>query len=530
MPQTAVLAVLLAPAAFLVVAVLARSQPGLRPARVLRAISIASTLGVVVAGGAGLAVLRGGVLESPTLGIAGLGLSIRLDALSTIMLAMIALLAVAIVRYSGTYLDGDARHGVFLGRLAQTIAAVELLVLSGNLGLLVLAWIATSLSLHRLLLFYPQRWQAVLAARKKFLAARLGDVLLIAAAALLYHRFGTGSLEGIFVGMREAGASGWQLDEVGLAAAALAVAAALKSAQFPTHGWLVEVMETPTPVSALLHAGILNAGPFLVTRFAFVVEGANVATVMLLAVGGFTALFASVVLLTQPSIKVALGYSSVAHMGFMLLVCGLGIYPAAMLHLVAHSFYKAHAFLASGSVIDEARAARVALPRRSGSPVRVALSVLTAIVLYVASGLLLAPAQLRDPLLLALGAMLVLGLAQIIAPALDSRGPLLGAARAAGLALGVAAAFFLLEAGAYALLSEVLPAAAGRSVAHLVLIGLILAVFATVVLLQILHPVLPPSARRTALAIHLRNGLYANALLDRAVGGLREPALLVGRR
>jgi NAD(P)H-quinone oxidoreductase subunit 5 len=181
-------------------------------------------------------------------------------------------------------------------------------------------------------------------------------------------------------------------------------------------------------------------------------------------------------------------------------------------------------------VIDEARAARVALPRRSGSPVRVALSVLVAIGLYVASGLLLAPGQLRDPLLLALGAMLVMGLAQIIAPALDSRGPLLGAVRAAGLALAVTAAFFVLEAGAYVLLSDVLPAAAGRSIAHLVLIGLTLAVFGTVVLLQILHPVLPPSRRRTALALHLRNGFYANAVLERAVGGLREPAALVGRR
>src|SRR6056297_562456 len=530
MPEPVVLAVLLAPASFGIVALLAAAEPGLRPRRVQRASTIAALLGPIVAAGAGLATLQRGLLESPTVGVADVGLSIRLDALSTIMLGMIALLAVAIVHYSNTYLDGDERHGEFLGRLAATIAAVELLVLAGNLGLLVLAWIATSLLLHRLLLFYPQRWQAVLAARKKYIAARLGAVLLIGAAGLLYARFGTGNLEAIFTGMREIGAAGWAFDDIGLAAVFLAIAAALKSAQFPTHGWLVEVMETPTPVSALLHAGILNAGPFLITRFAFVVEGANVATVMLLAVGGFTALFASVVLLTQPSIKVALGYSSVAHMGFMLLVCGLGVYPAAMLHLVAHSFYKAHAFLASGSVIDEARASGVRMPRRSGSPVRVVLSVIIAVALYLGAGLVLGPEQLRDPLLLALGAMLVMGLAQIIAPALDTRGPLLGSVRAAGLALGVTAAFFLLEAGAYVLLSGVLPAAAGRSIPHLILIALTLVVFGTVVLLQILHPALPPSARRTALAIHLRNGLYANALLDRAVGGRHQPAALTGRR
>src|SRR6056297_2091123 len=212
MPEPVVLAVLLAPASFGIVALLAAAEPGLRPRRVQRASTIAALLGPIVAAGAGLATLQRGLLESPTLGIAGLGLSIRLDALSTIMFGMIALLAVAIVRYSNTYLDGDPRQGVFLGRLAATIASVELLVLSGNLGLLVLAWIATSLSLHGLLLFYPDRWQAVLAARKKFLSARLGDLLLIAAAALLYGRFGTGNLEGIFIGMREVGGAGWQLD------------------------------------------------------------------------------------------------------------------------------------------------------------------------------------------------------------------------------------------------------------------------------------------------------------------------------
>jgi NAD(P)H-quinone oxidoreductase subunit 5 len=523
MTSPLVLLVLLAPLAFVLVALTALAHPGNRPRAVERLGAVASWFGVAVAAVAGLTVARDGLVESPTLGWNGLGLSLRLDALSTIMLAMVALLAVVIFRYSSTYLDGDDRHGVFLGRLAATIAAVEVLVLSGNLLLLVLAWIGTSLALHQLLLFYRDRRGAVVAARKKYIVARIGDAFLITAAIVLFREFGTGNLQQIFDAV-PAATSGWALDAVGLASACIAVAALLKSAQFPTHGWLVEVMETPTPVSALLHAGILNAGPFLVMRMAFVVDGANLATALLIAAGGLTAVFASVVLLTQPSVKVALGYSSAAHMGFMLMVCGLGIYPAALLHLVAHSFYKAHAFLSSGSVIDEARAAKVALPRRLGSPVRVIGSLVVALALYLPLAWLWGVDLGGEPVLLAIGGILVLGTTQLVAPAMDSTGPVAGTLLAGLLALAVTTAFFTLEAGAHELLATTVPDAVGRSGIHLALIAAVLVAFTTVVALQVVDPARPQSPRRRRLAVHLRNGLYANALFDRAVGALRTPS------
>ena len=482
----------------------------------------ASVIGLAAALAGAMLAVRHGLVMSPTLGVEGIGLSIRLDPLSIVMLCMISLLAALIVRYSITYLDGDARQGVFLGRLAATIAAVEVLVLAGNLGLLVGAWVATSLTLHKLLVFYPDRAAAVIAARKKFIAARIGDAFLVGAAVLLYTRFGTGDLEVIFDGLQASAAAGWTLETVGAAALCLAVAAVLKSAQFPTHGWLVEVMETPTPVSALLHAGILNAGPFLVARFAFVVDGAGVAQGLLILFGGFTALFASTTLLTQPAIKVALGYSSAAHMGFMLMVCGLGVYPAAILHLVAHSFYKAHAFLASGSVVDQARAQKVRLPDRLGSPARIAGSIVLAVLTYAGFSLLWGIDPVAEPALLALGAMLVMGLAQIIAPALDSNGPLVGTLKACGLAVAVAVAFFSLEAGAHAVLQSVLPEIAAPGPALLTLIGLVLMAFGTTVLLQIAGPTLPDWPWLRRLAIHLRNGFYANAWFDRFVGALQS--------
>lgn len=523
MTSGAALLVLVAPLALVGVALVARAEPGPHPRRVQRLLPLAAWTGVVVSIGAGVAVAVDGLIESPTFGVADLGPSIRLDPLSTAMLVMVALLAVVVLRYSATYLDGDPRQGAFLGRMAVAVAAVEVLVLAGNLVLLVAAWIATSLALHQLLTFYGERRRAVVAARKKYLAARVGDAFLIVGAVLLVIEFDSANLETIFQGVAATARAGWALGAVEVAAMCLVVAALLKSAQFPTHGWLVEVMETPTPVSALLHAGILNAGPFLAIRMAYVIDGARPSTTILLVVGGFTAVFASIVLLTQPSIKVVLGYSSAAHMGFMLMVCGMGLYPAALLHLVAHSFYKAHAFLASGSVVDEARAAKVRLPRRLGSPVRVVGSLAVALGLYLPLAWVWGVDFGEDWVLLAVGAVLVIGTTQIVAPALDSDGPWLGTLRAAGLALGVTISFFVLETGAHALLGDTVPDSLHRGAVQLAIMAVLLVAFATVVVLQILEPARASSARRRALAVHLRNGLYANALFDRMVGSLRTP-------
>ncbi|PSQ97362.1 MAG: hypothetical protein BRD55_03560 [Bacteroidetes bacterium SW_9_63_38] len=323
------LVVLAAPLAFVTAAVVAQMNPGSRPRATEWAIRRASDLGLLAAATGAVLTIRHGLLLSPTLGRQGLGLSVRLDPLTIVMLCMVSLLAALIVRYSLNYLAGDDRQGVFLGRLAVTIAAVEVLVVSGNLVLLVGAWVATSLFLYRLLLFYDERPGAQVAGRKRFIATRIGDACLIAAATLLYVQLGTGDLEQIFTALEAADPVRWSLEATGMAALGIALAGALMAAQFPTHGWLVEVMETPTPVSTLLHAGILNAGPFLVARFTFVVDGSTLAQSFLIVVGGFTVLFSSTTLLTQTAIKKALGYSSAAHMGFMLMVCGFGVYPAA---------------------------------------------------------------------------------------------------------------------------------------------------------------------------------------------------------
>lgn len=519
------LLILLSPLAFVLTALASWYQPGLRPSFVKKMALGSGLITLLVAAIGGFFVIRDGLIESSLLGVNELGFSIRLDSVSMIMFGMIAIIAFVVVRFSLNYLDGDAQQGRFLGRLAATIASVQMLVLSGNLGLLLISWILTSNSLHRLLVFYKDRPVAIVAARKKFVMARLGDISLLGAVILLYFQFETGNLELIFSGIRNSISA--DATPFGLEAAAilLAVAAIFKSAQFPTHGWLVEVMETPTPVSALLHAGLLNAGPFLLIRMAYIMEVTSYASMMVLVIGGFTALFASLAFLTQTSIKTALGYSSVAHMGFSLMVCGLGVFPAAMLHLVAHSFYKAHSFLSSGSIIDSLRAMKVAKARRTGSPVRIALSIILAMGIYTGFAYIWGISIQDDFALVAIGAIIVMGLSTLFTSALDSNGGLALFVRALGLSLAVAAAFFSLESGMHFMLSADIPELAALGISELMIVLTLLLAFATVVFVQMLAPVLESKPLYREMALHLKNGLYANILFDQLVGalGVYEP-------
>jgi len=509
---------LISPLVFVAVALASWFQPGFRPKQIIRLSKAATVISMVIAAFISIQVYRQTLIESELIGLADFGLSVRLDALSIIMLSMISLLGFIIVKYSINYLDGDHRQGAFMGRLAATIAAVQLLVISGNLGLLLISWILTSISLHRLLLFYSDRPGAQLAAKKKFILARLGDFCLFVAVVLLYQQFGSGNLEVIFSAIKTGSLAEARLE---LAALFLALAAMLKSAQFPTHGWLIEIMETPTPVSALLHAGLLNAGPFLLIRMSFVMELSTYTSVILIIAGGTTALFASVAYLTQTSVKTALGYSSVGHMGFSLMTCGLGAYAAALLHLVAHSFYKAHAFLSSGSVIDVVRASKVTKVEKSITPLKVALGVAMALGLYAAFALLWGMDLKKDAALLLIGTIIIMGLSRLFTAAIASKWNVKLLAQATGLAVLVTVAFFSLESGMHALLSEQVPDFSALQPGRVIAIGLILVAFSAAIFIQLIAPQLSQKPFYRVLAIHIRNGFYANALFDRWVGALR---------
>ncbi|WP_207421537.1 proton-conducting transporter transmembrane domain-containing protein [Desertivirga brevis] len=521
MNETLLTLILLAsPALLLTAAFAAKLLPQSSIVLVKKLSLAASAVSIVIALTACAILVNYQLAESSFIGINGLGFSLRLDAISVTMSLMIALISFIVVKFSCNYLDGDPGQNVFLERLTVTIASVQLLVLSGNLAILFIAWVLTSIALQRLLLFYPDRPGAIIASRKKFIVVRLADACLAAAIILLYKHFGTGNLQLIFQQIRSSLPSNSLPAELEAAALFLAFAAILKSAQFPTHGWLLEVMETPTPVSALLHAGLLNAGPLLIIRMAFLMDASTYASLLLIAVGGFTALFASAAFLTQTSIKTALSYSSIAHMGFSLMVCGLGVFPAAMLHLVAHSFYKAHAFLSSGSVIDVIRGAKVTQLKRRGKPVLIIAGIILTGLIYNGMAYLMNVHPANDLSTFAIGAIMVMSLTRIFTTVTDSDASLFLMLRASALALLTTTSFFILESLSSAALSAQIPSMPHNSFIKEVFIYMVLLSFTLTMLIQIIAPLVPEGKFTRAMAVHLRNGFYMNTYFDKIIGAL----------
>lgn len=446
------------------------------------------------------------------------GLSLYVDALSAVIGLLVSFVGAVVIRYSRNYLDGDPNQGRFVKWLCLTLAAVLTLTISGNLLQFTLAWMASSLCLHQLLVFYADRRAARLAARKKFVASRMGDVALIATMVLTYRVFGSLDFTTVFRGANAMRDLGTLPPEVHAISMLLVVGAMLKSAQFPFHGWLTEVMETPTPVSALLHAGIINAGGFLILRLSDIVSLSVPALEMLAVVGGFTALFGSVVMLTQTSIKVSLAWSTIAQMGFMMLQCGLGAFSAAALHIVAHSLYKAHAFLSAGSIIDISRASWVAQPHGKPHPARLGLALVGAVGLTWAISLAFGATLTHAPGVFALGAILVMGVTHLVANAIDERPSPFVILRGIGLAAAVAVAYFALQLGAEHLMVGSLPEKqALRGPLALSIVGVVIVLFGAVTVLQNTMPYRMSEPRWRALYVHLFNGLYVNALTNRLV-------------
>ncbi len=279
-------------------------------------------------------------------------LSLRADALGCIVLMLVCFIGWVITRYSQSYLAGDAGQMRYARWLMATLAAVAVVVVTNNLAVLAVAWVACSLALHQLLTFFDQRPAALIAAHKKFLASRLGDMCLFAGVALIATSVGSLEIDQVV-----AKAQALTAYPLALKAAVflIVISALLKCAQLPVHGWLIQVMEAPTPVSALLHAGVVNLGGFLMIRLSPLVADVGGAQTLLVVVGSLTAVLAALVMMTRISVKVMLAWSTCAQMGFMLMQCGLGAYDLALLHLVAHSLYKAHAFLAAGGAVEQAR-------------------------------------------------------------------------------------------------------------------------------------------------------------------------------
>jgi NAD(P)H-quinone oxidoreductase subunit 5 len=278
---------------------------------------------------------------------------VQLNIVSGAMFVLVSTLSIIVVRYSRTYLAGQQELDRYARYLLLTLASVTVLVTSNHLAVLMVAWFATDVGLHQLLTFYRTRRQAIVVAHKKFLLSRLADACF--AFSLVFIGGEVGSLR-IDVVCDYARMHGELTPPLQIATLLLVFGVLLKSAQIPFHGWMQQVMEAPTPVSALLHAGVVNIGGFVMIRLAPLMAHASIAQAILVGVGLFTTIIASLVMTTRISIKLVLAWSTIGQMGFMLVQCGLGAWHLALMHLLAHSFYKAYSFLSAGSVVKQWRA------------------------------------------------------------------------------------------------------------------------------------------------------------------------------
>ena len=279
------------------------------------------------------------------------------DPLSAVVGVLITGISLIVHLYSIRYMAEEVGYARFFALLDLMTAALLVMVAAGDLVTLLVAWHVIGVLLYFLLGHDMRRQNAFRYAFWTFFTYRLGDLALVAAAGILYHAYGTWSLTEIFDHIRNGAPVSSFLGMSATQAAAwfIAFAAFARSAQLFLHNWLPYTMDGPTPVSALMHAGIVNAGGFLVNRFAPLFVDAGGVLHVLFIVGLITAVIGSVLMLTQNDIKKSLGYSTMGQMGFMIMECGIGAFSLAVYHLIAHGLFKGTLFLGSGGVIGDAR-------------------------------------------------------------------------------------------------------------------------------------------------------------------------------
>lgn len=440
-----------------------------------------------------------------------LHVSIAVNGMTLLLATLVSFVLMIIARYSIQYLNGDPQQARFFRLLGFTGGWFLLVVIAGNMALFTFAILMTGFTLHRLLGFYPERPRAIMVTHKKSIFSRTADALLIISTVLVGLQ--VGSLEFSAITAFVQGHAHLPL-ELHVAAWLIVLAAILKSAQFPFHGWLIQVMEAPTPVSALMHAGIVYSGAIIVLRTSHLLVADGYALILLALVGLTTLIIASLVMLTQSAIKSSLAWSTAAQLGFMLLELGLGLFALGLLHLVGHSLYKAHAFLSSGGIADQLRQPKIFKYR----PVSLTAWMITflgslAIVLALISGMGLSLRE--EPTLLALVVIIALATAQLVLKVL-SYGTGREVVTAIATATAMSAIYFVLHAWfMHGFSQELAPLPTNVTPLNYGLIALTIAGFFAVAWLQGPGRERMASSRQTALFIHLYNGLYVDRWVER---------------
>jgi len=274
-------------------------------------------------------------------------LGFLVDNITITMLLVVALISTMTHIFSIKYLEGDIRYSRYFAYLGLFTFSMNGIVLANNLISMYMFWELVGVSSFLLIGHWFEKESAADAAKKAFLTNRVGDIGFFIGIMLIFSTLGTFAFSEIFDGIAAGKMGGTVLTFAGLG---LFLGAMAKSSQFPLHIWLPDAMEGPTPVSALMHAAtMVAAGVYLCVRL-FPLFTPD-ALLVIAYVGGFTALFAATIAITQNDIKKVLAYSTVSQLGYMILSVGTGAYIAGFFHLVTHAMFKACLFYGSGSVI-----------------------------------------------------------------------------------------------------------------------------------------------------------------------------------
>ena len=283
------------------------------------------------------------------------------DRLSAVMMVLISGISTIIHLFSRRYMQQERGFARFHALLGLTTSTLLFMVASPNLLMLFIFWQLLSWLLCLLSYNYSHS-PTNQGAFKTYTMLRVGDVVFLSGIVLAYSLYGTLDFPQIFIRAAEVPTtfslwpgSGLEISAVTAITLLIFIGAMSKSAQFPMHVWLPVSLYAPTPVHALLHAGIINAGGFLLNRLAPLYGLSPTTLHVVFVIGALTALLGACMMLTQNDIKKTLGYSTIGQMGFMIMECGLGAFALAIFHLIAHGFFKATVFLGCGNVIHAAR-------------------------------------------------------------------------------------------------------------------------------------------------------------------------------
>lgn len=287
--------------------------------------------------------------------IVGFGGLVIYNQLSAILVPYVAILGLVIRKYATKYMWDEAGYKRFFILLNFIFASIYLLVMSNNLIVLALAWQLMSIGLYLLVSFNVGSKTAVKNARWTMYIHKGADLVFLLAVILTYKTFH--SLDLVTLSQQWLVMAEHPIDDPVIFVIGLLflIAAMMKSAIVPFHIWLPYTSEAPTPVSALMHAGVVNVGGILLNKLAYLLILTPAVLNIAFVVGLFTAIFASALMLVVSDIKRSLGYSTVGQMGYMIMEVGLGAFSLAIYHLMVHGIFKATLFLESGALIKYAR-------------------------------------------------------------------------------------------------------------------------------------------------------------------------------